>query len=68
MLAVARDAQRRVAAADHEAAQAKDAYARRCLELHTSGLSLAQVAVGLGISRGEAQRLIQRVRELDPHD
>lgn len=64
MLDAARDARRRVVAAEAEASRARHAYARWCLDLHDTGLSLAQIAVGLGVSRVEAQRLIQRARDL----
>jgi len=65
MLDLARDALRRLTSAEREVALAKDAYARRCLDLHSAGLSLAQIATGLGVSRLEAQRLIARARGLE---
>jgi DNA-directed RNA polymerase specialized sigma24 family protein len=68
MLDSARDARRRWIEADRAAVQARDAYAARCFALHETGLSLAQIAIGLGISRVEAQRLVQRGRESSRSD
>lgn len=41
---------------------ARDQLATRCAQMAAAGLSVTQVATGLGIHRREAQRLIERGR------